>query len=141
MKTRSLSFTLLTACLTSTPAAAWDTSVAFKATVHAHAFDGLEVSNQGCTLVAKLRFTAPPEAYRADAAVRNHYRFKARLEFRDGRTITSRTFYSPSPARRFYVIRHDSSREGCWADQRQYPSKVDVEGCRGADCRVEPFKG
>lgn len=117
----------------------WQASAPLHATIHAHVFDQVDNRGQGCTLTTKLYFTAPPEAYRSDAPVRNHYRFKARVQFKNGKVIESGVFYSRGPARRSYTLHRDTKNEGCWARFEQQPSDVRIEGCRGEGCRVLPF--
>ncbi len=118
----------------------WNTSTLFRATIHRHTFDKVEAYNQGCMLYSKLYFTAPAEAYNEEAPVRNHYRFKARVTFRNGKQSESKLFFSRSPARRSYTLRHDTSSDGCWASHKQHVADVRVEGCRGEGCRVKPFE-
>ncbi len=119
---------------------AWQVETPFRATVHGHVFDKVVLSDSSCTFNARLYFDAPPKAYAERSKVRNHYRFRARLRLANGQTIVSGLFFSPGPTRRAYTVRVDTANEGCWAKYEQRLVDIDVEGCRGERCHVEPFR-
>ncbi len=131
--------TALTALALSVSAGAWEASSAFRATIHDHVFHHMAVQTHGCSIETTVRFEAPEQAYRSQFPVRNHYRFKARVRFDSGKRVISPIFYSNAPAKRRYVFRYDTSAEGCWAKTRQRLVDINVEGCRGKDCRVAAF--
>jgi hypothetical protein len=121
-------------------ALAWQASSPFRATVHEHVFTHMAVESSGCVVQTEVRFEAPKQAYESEYEVRNHYRFKARVRFAGGKQVLSPIFSSSSAAKRRYTFRSDTSSEGCWAKERQKLVDIDVEGCRGKGCHVEPFK-
>ena len=114
---------------------AWSEKIGISATVHEHAFDQIEVVSEGCSLRVALHFTAPEAGYSSKSAVRNHYRFRARIGFAD-RSIKTGIYGNGTPGRRRIRYVHDTSAEGCWAKQPQKLRGVHVEGCRNRDCKV-----
>lgn len=121
-------------------AAAWTSGSPFSAKVHQHEFARVDAKNEGCKVQAKLSFTAPESAYREPAAVRNYYRFKARIRFASGKNALSPTFFSKKPGNHSFIFEHDTTSEACWGKAEQKIIGVDVEGCRGKGCTVQPFK-
>jgi hypothetical protein len=113
----------------------WTQKLMISATVHGHAFDKIEITNQDCALEVKLGFDAPPAAYEGKSAVRNYYRFRARVELAD-HVVRSGVFSNDRPGRRSIRYIHDTSGEGCWAKQVQKLRLVHIEGCRNRNCRV-----
>ena len=136
--TAACRFAMLVATILLYPAVAeaWSEKIGFSATVHGHAFDQIEVESDGCSLRGALYFTAPEGAY-ADKKneVRNHYRFRARIEFAD-RSFKTGIFTNDKPGRRRFRYVHDTSGEGCWAKQTQKLRGVHVDGCRNRACKV-----
>ncbi len=130
---------LLAAAATAGAATEWKADALFRASIHGHVFDKIEAWNEDCVLYSKVYFTAPAEAYREEAPVRNHYRFKAKVAYKTGKELISGVFFTRSAARRSYTFRRDTRDEGCWARQKQQPADVRVEGCRGEGCKVAPF--
>jgi hypothetical protein len=121
-------------------AVAWTSTSPFSATVHGHAFKHVSVKDEGCTVKAVLKFNAPEEQYREPATVRNHYRFKARARFASGKKAPSPIFFSQKPGEHQFEFAFDTTADGCWARAEQKVIAVDVEGCRGKSCVVEPFQ-
>ena len=105
------------------------------ATVHGHAFDQIEITSEGCSLRVGLYFTAPDSAFRDKNTVRNHYRFRARIDFAD-RSVKTGVFSNDRSGRRRFRYVHDTGSEGCWAKQTQKLRRVHVDGCRNRGCTV-----
>lgn len=134
-------FRLLLALLTSPVAAlAWTSDSPFSATVLGHQFKHVSVGDEACTVKATLKFSAPEAQYREPAQARNHYRFKARARFASGKRATSPIFFSQKPGAHQFSFEFDTTPDGCWARTEQKVIGVDVEGCRGKGCTVEPFQ-
>lgn len=107
--------------------------------VNDHAFDRVVAESRGCSLDFSLYFTAPQNQYNdSKNAVRNLHRFKARVRLGD-HSVDSNAFVNRKPGRRWYRFSFDTTTQGCWAKQEQKMWKLDVNGCRGEPCRVEPF--
>jgi hypothetical protein len=119
-------------------AGAWEIKSPFDATVNGHQFSEIQMSNQDCVLSVKLAFDAPAEKYQSGASARNHYRFQARLELADNITVDSPVFFNRSAGKRIYEFKKDTAVGGCWAKEKLKLQGVDVQGCRGAGCRVPP---
>ena len=119
---------------------AWQTSVLLDATVWGHHFSGVEVSSAGCVVTTTLEVLAPEAGYKSRLKGMNHYRFKARSRFASGRIATSQVFALTQPGSSKPSYRFDTAPEGCWAKAPQALRGVDVEGCRGEKCAVQPFK-
>jgi hypothetical protein len=117
------------------PAHGWTHKLMISATVHGHAFDKIELTNQDCALEVKLGFDAPPAAYGEKSAVRNYYRFRARVEL-EGHVVRTGVFSNDRPGRRSIRYLHDTRSEGCWAKQAQKLRRIHVEGCRNRNCKV-----
>jgi len=91
-------------------------------------------------VVARVSYEAPEVAYKNEDEGRNHYRFKARVRLASGKRIESREFESTGPGNHEHTFRTDTAGADCWAKKPQSPAALDVEGCRGEDCSIEPFK-
>lgn len=144
MASRSSKLLLCTAaaavvCSAALLAGAWEAKAPFSATINGHKFSELRATSSDCTLKVRLRFTAPKDKYTSGAPRRNYYRFKARLELSDNITVDSPVFGNRAAGRRVYTFQHDSTGQRCWAKQEHKVRNVDIEGCRGRGCRVEPF--
>jgi hypothetical protein len=113
----------------------WSEKIGISATVHKHEFDQIEVTSEGCSVRVVLYFTAPESAYADKKDVRNHYRFRARVDLAD-RSFKTGTFSNQTPGRRRIRYVHDTSGEGCWAKQTQNLRRVHVDGCRNKNCKV-----
>src|SRR5829696_602307 len=76
-------FVLLLALVALFPATAhgWSEKIGISAKVHGHEFDRIEVTSEGCSVRVTLHFTAPEAAYSDKKDVRNHYRFRGRIDF------------------------------------------------------------
>lgn len=120
-------------------ALAWTSGSPFSATVHNHTFSRVDAESDECSIKAKLQFTAPAEQYREPNAVRNYYRFKARLRFASGKQAASPIFFSKKPGNHSFSFSADTTAEGCWSKNEQKIIGVDVEGCRGQGCTVRAF--
>jgi hypothetical protein len=121
-------------------ALAWTSDSPFSATVLGHAFKHVSVRDEGCAIKTVLKFSAPEGQYREPAKVRNYYRFKARVRFASGKKALSPVFFSQKPGDHQFEFAFDSTADGCWARSEQKVIGVDVEGCRGKGCVVEPFQ-
>lgn len=119
---------------------AWTTTVPFSAKVHEHSFRRVTVKDDGCALRTVLEFSAPEAQYREPAEVRNYYRFKARVRFASSKRVLSPIFFSQKPGEHKFEFAFDTTADGCWARSEQKAIAVDVEGCRGKACTVEPFQ-
>ena len=130
-------FILLLALVALFPATAhgWSEKIGISATVHGHEFDQIEVTSEGCAVRVTLVFTAPQSAYAGKNEVRNHYRFKARVDF-ENRSFKTDTFSNQTAGRRRIRYVHDTSGQGCWAKQTQKLRGVHVDGCRNRNCKV-----
>jgi hypothetical protein len=135
--TAKATFVLLLALVALFPATAhgWSEKIGISAKVHGHEFDQIEVTSEGCSVRLTLLFTAPPDAYAGKSEVRNHYRFKARVDF-ENRSFKTDTFSNQTPGRRRIRYVHDTSSQGCWAKQTQKLRGVHVDGCRNKNCKV-----
>ncbi|HEY4104570.1 MAG TPA: hypothetical protein VGM44_11800 [Polyangiaceae bacterium] len=119
---------------------AWTEKAPFSARVHKHEFSNVSLTNDGCTLKARLFFDAPEEAYKDEVPSRNYYRFHARIKLDGDRVVLTRFFHNDAPGAREYDYDQDTTSDGCWAKTEVHPRGVDVEGCRGRGCTPEPFK-
>ena len=119
---------------------AWQLSAPFDAVVNDHEFHELKAWNEGCVLKVKLRFKAPESSYQSRASARNYYRFKARLEMSDNITVDSPIFGNPAAGNRVYTFSRDTESGGCWAETKLKIHNIDIEGCRGRRCHVQPFE-
>jgi hypothetical protein len=54
--------------------------------------------------------------------------------------MLSPIFFSQKPGDHRFAFSFDTTRDGCWARSDQRVIGVDVEGCRGKGCNVEPFQ-
>jgi hypothetical protein len=114
---------------------AWSEKIRISATIHGHVFDQIEITTLGCALHVGLYFNAPESAFREKKPVRNHYRFRARIDFAD-HSFKTGTFGNDRSGRRRFRYVHDSAGEGCWAKQPQKLRRVHVDGCRNRGCKV-----
>lgn len=110
------------------------------ARVWGHHFKRVSIAPNGCKVVARLSYDAPEVAYKSRVDGMNHYRFKARVRLASGKVVTSQPFESSAAGKHTQVFSFDTASAGCWSKQRQTPAGVDVEGCRGNGCAIEPFK-
>ena len=118
----------------------WGSSVLFSASVWGHKFSEVLVEAVDCSVKVRVKYDAPSNAYKSRLADMNHYRFKARARFASGAKAQGPVFSSTKPGAEAHTFSFDSSAEGCWARQKQALVAMDVEGCRGVGCTVEPFK-
>jgi hypothetical protein len=119
----------------------WKADAGPTATVHGHTFDRVRLEGGGCEGTLTLDFDAPPEAY-ADKRnpVRNQYWFKARVGLADGRKLETPAFRNQGAGRRTYATsRVTGEPDACWASKKGRIVKLDVNGCRGPGCTIEPF--
>jgi hypothetical protein len=126
--------------LSSVAALAWSQKADFETKVHGHAFSRVAVETKGCELTLRLSFDAPEAAYKNESKVRNVYRFHARLKLEGGQQVETPVFQNSAPGARSYVQTKDTTAEACWAKEEHQLRAVDVEGCRGAGCKPDPFK-
>ena len=130
-------FIVLLALVPLFPATAhgWSEKIGISARVHGHEFDQIEVTSEGCSVKVALYFSAPQAAYADKKEIRNHYRFRARVDFTD-RSFKTGVFGNDQSGRRRIRYVHDTSGEGCWAKQTQKLRGVHVDGCRNKNCTV-----
>jgi hypothetical protein len=121
-------------------ARAWWDDATPHVSVHQHAFGRVTINGVGCQVRTRLHFAAPPEAYRDPAPGRNHYRFRAELKLSGGQRFVSEIFDNTEAGPRVFAFTHDSSRDGCWAEQEHSLRKLDVHACRGERCTPEGFE-
>lgn len=140
MRDRSAARLALLLVLAPALAFAWTSGSPFSATVHGHHFKRVAVRDDGCVVKTTVEFTAPEQGYKDPAPVRNYYRFKARARFASGKEATSPVFFSQQPGTHRFEFNFDTTSAACWAKAEQKLIGVDVEGCRGKGCRVEPFQ-
>jgi hypothetical protein len=131
---------LLGVALYSSISFAWNADAPFQASVHDHVFDRAVLSSNDCTVDFALYFTAPSERYENPVATKNYYRFHARLRFEGGHQPRTLVFGNRASGRRVYRTQIDTSADGCWAKSKQKLFGVDVEGCRGRQCRPDEFE-
>jgi hypothetical protein len=109
--------------------------------VHDHVFDGVHIEANGCDATVKLDFDAPDPGYRDPKnAVRNEYRFKARISLANGRKVDTPEFTNKGSGRRVYTTTRVTSDGPCWPAAKAKIVKLDVNGCRGRGCAVEPLE-
>jgi hypothetical protein len=121
------------------PALGWVFQIPFNARVNGHQFDRIRAEATDCELGLMLWFDAPADKYDSRATNRNHHRFRARVAFKNGKTVVTKVFFNNAPGRRAYRTRIDTAGEGCWAKQKTEIQKIDVEGCRAKGCTVKEF--
>lgn len=119
---------------------AWSQGAMIDVRVHEHVFDRVHVESSGCSVTAKLHFSAPEQGYRSGARERDYHRFRARIRLTEGRGLESPVFGNPKPGRRLYTFTYDTASEGCWAEQQHKLQGVDVEACRGRRCVPKTFE-
>ena len=112
----------------------------FSATVWSHRFSEVRVEAADCSVKVSVTYDAPASAYKSRLASMIHYRFKARARFASGVKAAGPVFSSSKPGAQSHTFSFDTSGEGCWAREKQALVAMDVEGCRGEGCTVEPFK-
>ncbi|HEU5077434.1 MAG TPA: hypothetical protein VFU02_24750 [Polyangiaceae bacterium] len=118
---------------------AWANSVLFSATVWGHRFSEVSVESKDCTVAVRIKYDAPANAYRSRLDGMNHYRFRARARFASGAKAEGPVFGSTKAGAGLHTYNVDTG-QACWGREKQSLVAVDVEGCRGATCQVEPFK-
>lgn len=133
--TRWLPVALLT--LLPGSAAAWSGKAEFVAKVHGHEFRRVAIEASGCSIRYQLTFLAPAEQYPSGKP--RTLRFAARIRFHDGLAVLTPTFTNSTPGERTYAHTFDTRAAGCWAERERRLLAVDVEGCRGRDCRPAAF--
>lgn len=139
MKLRSL-WVGVACVLASATALAWTSASPFSAKVLGHEFKHVAVENEGCNVKTSLKFSAPEGQYQHPAEVRNYYRFKARVRFASGKSAISPIFFSQRAGEHKFDFNYDTTRDACWSRSEQKVMGVDVEGCRGKGCTVDPFQ-
>lgn len=128
---------LLASLLITTLTFAWRRDAGFTASVHDHQFTRVVLESAECTLSYKLYFSAPPKAY---PSARAHYRFHARIQLEDGRSVVTPVFSNRKSGERVYTQALDTTGDGCWAKRQHKLFGVTVEGCRGGSCNPEAFR-
>jgi hypothetical protein len=129
----------LATLLLPTVAKAWSHQATFETRIHHHEFSSVSVQNDGCKLEVKIAFDAPPKAYDSANPARSVYRFHVRTRLAEGHDSVTRVFANRGPGARVYAYVEDTTSAGCWAKEEHKIQKIDVEGCRGAGCKPEPF--
>ena len=117
----------------------WATSVLFSATVWGHKFNEVSVEAKDCSVTVRVKYDAPAVAYKSQSADKNHYRFRARARFASGVKAEGPIFSSTKAGPGVHSFTVDTG-QACWARDKQALAAMDVEGCRGEGCKVEPFK-
>ncbi len=117
----------------------WASSVLFSATVWNHKFSEVSVEAKDCVVSVRVKYDAPANAYRSRLEGMNHYRFRARARFGSGAKAEGPVFSSTKAGPGLHSFSIDTG-QACWARDKQALVAMDVEGCRGQNCQVEPFK-
>lgn len=117
----------------------WGSSVLFSASVWNHKFSEVSVESKDCSVTVRVKYDAPPSAYKSELSGMNHYRFRARARFASGAKAEGPVFASTKAGPGLHSFSFDSG-QACWAREKQSLVAMDVEGCRGDTCQVEPFK-
>jgi len=117
----------------------WGSSVLFSATVWNHKFSEVSVESKDCSVTVRVKYDAPQSAYKSRRSELNQYRFRARARFGSGAKAEGAVFTSTKPGPDVHTFSVDSG-QACWAREKQALVAMDVEGCRGENCQVEPFK-
>jgi len=120
-------------------ALAWDYAFPINAKVNGHDFHRVRVDGADCALKVKLDFTAPKAGYESRSKNRNRYYFRARLLFKNGKSVTTPVFGNGAAGERTYKYVHDTGDEACWSKERVELKDVDFVGCRGEGCKVKSF--
>jgi hypothetical protein len=118
----------------------WTQHADLETRVHGHAFSRVTIESRGCELTLRISFDAPEAAYKNESTVRNVYRFHTRIKLDNGQSVETPVFQNSAPGARTFVYTKDSTAEACWAKDERQLRAVDVEGCRGAGCKPDPFK-
>ena len=119
---------------------AWGSSVLFSATVWGHKFSEVAVEGRECSVSVRIKYDAPANAYKSQLDGMNHYRFRARARLASGQKAEGPVFSSTKAGPALHSFTFDTAGQGCWARDKQALVAMDVEGCRGEGCQVEPFK-
>lgn len=117
----------------------WVSSALFSATVWNHRFSEVSVEAKDCSVSVRVKYDAPQNAYKSRLPGMNHYRFRARARFGSGDRAEGPVFSSTKPGSGVHSFTVDTGPK-CWARDKQALVAIDVEGCRGETCQVEPFK-
>jgi hypothetical protein len=117
----------------------WD-EARIQVKVHDHVFHRVTANALGCSVRVRLHFDAPSSAYGEPAPDRNHYRFSVQMRFSDDRSFVSEPVANDQSGARVISFKHDTTGEGCWAEQAHTVRKVDVHACRGVGCLPQPFE-
>lgn len=117
----------------------WASSVLFSATVWNHKFSEVAVEAKDCSVTVRVKYDAPTNAYKSRLEGMNHYRFRARARFGSGTKAEGPVFSSTKAGPGLHSFTIDTG-QACWAREKQALVAMDVEGCRGEGCQVEPFK-
>jgi len=117
----------------------WGSSALFSATVWNHKFSEVSVESKDCSVTVRVKYEAPASAYKSELSGMNHYRFRARARFASGAKAEGPVFASTKAGPGLHTFSIDSG-QACWAREKQSLVAMDVEGCRGETCQVEPFK-
>jgi hypothetical protein len=131
-----------TAALLCVPAVAfaWSQQANFETRIHGHEFYRVSIETDQCQVKMRVLFTAPEVGYKNEVPAKNFYRFHARLQLDEARTVVTRIFSNSAAGTRGYNYILDTTADGCWAKQEHKIRGVDIEGCRGSGCTPEPFK-
>lgn len=117
----------------------WASSALFSATVWTHRFSEVSVESKDCALTVRVKYDAPANAYKSRLEGMNHYRFRVRARFASGAKAEGPVFSSTKAGAGLHSFTFDTG-QACWAREKQSVVAMDVEGCRGASCQVQPFK-
>lgn len=128
------------AWLTASVAFAWKQDAPLDVAVHHHQFNEIRVTTDGCTIQTILYFDAPEEGYSSRSRNRNHFRFRAKIELSDKKEILSPIFANKAAGKRMYRFKHDTTSNGCWAQEPHKVFRVDVDGCRSQACQIDAFR-
>ncbi len=140
MSLRSLAFlAAIAGCLTAPSiATAGSDAKVFRPAVHTnqHAFYGVSVEDERCTLAVKLHYFAPKAKYPAGTV----YRFRAKVSFTRGGSLFTRTFTNNRPGNRVQYYPHNTTRAGCWARNNTKIKSIQVVSCGGSKCKLPKLR-
>jgi len=103
---------------------------------NSHAFYGVSVEGERCTLAVKVHYHAPKEIYDASTV----YRFRVKVEFNRGGSLFTRTFTNKRAGSRVHYYPHNTTRAGCWARNNTEIKRIKVVSCAGKKCKLPKLR-